>query len=108
MEEVRKGLQTPTQSVILAYEETDGKKAIELFNKGRHKLLEWQENLINPILALRDDGLYVHQKFGISVPRRNGKSEIMLAIMRYALDEGAKVMYTAHRTQTSRAIWERL
>lgn len=108
MEEVRKGLQTPTQSVILAYEETDGKKAIELFNKGRHKLLEWQENLINPILAIRDDGLYVHQKFGISVPRRNGKSEIMLAIMRYALDEGAKVMYTAHRTQTSRAIWERL
>lgn len=108
MEEVRKGLQTPTQSVILAYENTDGKKAIELFNKGRHKLLEWQENLINPILALRDDGLFVHQKFGISVPRRNGKSEIMLAIMRYALDEGCKVMYTAHRTQTSRAIWERL
>lgn len=108
MEEVRKGLQTPTQSVILAYEETNGKKAIELFNKGRHKLMEWQENLINPILAIREDGLYVHQKFGFSVPRRNGKSEIMLAIMRYALDEGAKVMYTAHRTQTSRAIWERL
>lgn len=108
MEEVRIGLQTPTQSVILAYEKTDGKKAIDLFNKGRHKLLEWQENLINPILAIRDDGLYVHQRFGFSVPRRNGKSEIMLAIMRYALDEGVKVMYTAHRTQTSRAIWERL
>lgn len=108
MEEARKGLQTPTQSVILAYSETQGKKAIELFNKGRHKLLEWQENLLLPILAIREDGLYVHQKFGFSVPRRNGKSEIMLAIMRYALDEGVKVMYTAHRTQTSRAIWERL
>lgn len=108
MAEVRQGLQSPTQSVILAYEKSDGKKAIDLFNQGRHQLLEWQEKLIDPILAVRDDGLYVHQKFGFSVPRRNGKSEIMLAIMRYALDEGVKVMYTAHRTQTSRAIWERL
>lgn len=108
MEEVRKGLQTPTQSVILPYSKSRGDEAKQLYNKSRNKLLEWQENLLEPILAIRDDGLFVHQKFGIAIPRRNGKSELMIAILRWALQEGLKVMYTAHRTQTSRAIWERL
>lgn len=108
MEEVRKGLQTPTQSVILPYSKSRGDEAKQLYNKSRNKLLEWQEMLLEPILAIRDDGLFVHQKFGIAIPRRNGKSELMIAILRWALQEGLKVMYTAHRTQTSRAIWERL
>lgn len=108
MEEVRKGLQTPTQSVVLPYSDTKGSEAIDLYNKSRNTLLEWQERLLMDILSIRDDGLFVHQKFGISIPRRNGKSELMIAILRWALKEGVKVMYTAHRTQTSRAIWERL
>lgn len=108
MEEVRKGLQTPTQSVILPYTETKGGDAVKIYNKSRKKLLEWQENLINAVLAINDEGLFVHQKFGISVSRRNGKSELIIPIMVWALKEGLKVMYTAHRTLTSRSIWERL
>ena len=56
MEEVRKGLQTPTQSVILPYSKSRGDEAKQLYNKSRNKLLEWQENLLEPILAVRDDG----------------------------------------------------
>lgn len=108
MEEVRKGLQTPTQSVILPYTETKGDEAAHIYNRGRKALLEWQEHLIKDILAIREDGLFVHQKFGIAVSRRNGKSELIIPIMVWALENGLKVMYTAHRTLTSRSIWERL
>lgn len=108
MEEVRKGLQIPTQSVILPYKETKGGDAVKLYNKSRKRLLEWQENLINAVLGINEEGLFVHQKFGISVSRRNGKSELIIPVMVWALKEGLKVMYTAHRTLTSRSIWERL
>lgn len=108
MEEVRKGLQTPTQSVILPFKNTKGDEAIKIYNKSRNKLFEWQEDLLKQILAINKDKLFVHQKFGLSVPRRNGKSEIILPLMIWALKEGLAVMYTAHRTQTSRSIWERL
>ena len=32
MAEARKGRQTPTQSIVLPYEETKGKEAIDLYN----------------------------------------------------------------------------
>lgn len=108
MEEVKRGLQEPTQSVILPYSQTIGDEAIETYSKSRNELFEWQKNLLNHILAINDDGLFVHQKFGISIPRRNGKSELLLPLIVWALNKGLKIMYTAHRTQTSRAIWERL
>lgn len=108
MEEVRKGLQEPTQSVILPYSQTIGNEAIKIYSKSRNELFEWQKNLLNHILAINGDGLFVHQKFGVSIPRRNGKSELLLPLIVWALKKGLKIMYTAHRTQTSRAIWERL
>ena len=107
MVEVRKGLQTPTQSVVLPYEDTFGNDAIKLYNKSRKNLMEWQENLIRDMLAIRPDGLFTHQKFGIAIPRRNGKSELVIAVVLWAINQGYKTMYTAHRSQTSRAIWER-
>ena len=33
---------------------------------------EWQKNLLDPIMAVDEDGLWVHQKFGYAIPRRNG------------------------------------
>ena len=102
------GRQTPTQSVILPYKKTRGAEAVELYNKGSHKMLEWQEALLYDIMAINDDDLWVHQKFGYSIPRRNGKSEMILALCLWALKEGIRVLYTAHRTTTSHAVWERL
>jgi len=95
-------------SVVLPYKETKGQEAVELYNKSEHTMLEWQEALTYDIMAVDDDGLWVHQKFGYSVPRRNGKSEMALARCIWGLKNGERILYTAHRASTAHSIWERL
>ena len=56
-------------------------------------MLKWQENLINDIMAVNEEGLWVHQKYGYSVPRRNGKTEDAIAICVWALKENLRVLY---------------
>lgn len=104
----RVGRQSPTVSVILPYKDTKGPEAIELYNKSEKDALEWQEALTYDIMAVDDDGLWVHQKFGYSVPRRNGKSEMALARCIWGLKNVEKILYTAHRASTSHSIWDRL
>ena len=71
------GLQTPTQSVILDFNDTRYQEAIELYEKTNLEVYEWQRNLLKDIMAIESDGLWTHQKFGYSLPRRNGKTEIV-------------------------------
>ena len=104
----RVGRQTPTVSVVLPYTETKGSEAVELYNASENTMLEWQVALTYDIMAVNDDGLWVHQKFGYSVPRRNGKSEMALARCIYGLANGERILYTAHRASTAHSIWERL
>lgn len=103
-----KARQTPTASVILPYEDSHGKAAIDLYNATGRTAQEWQELLVYDILATRDDGLFVHTKFGYSVPRRNGKNEIVAMRELYALKDGEQVLHTAHRVSTSHMAWERM
>lgn len=107
MEEL-KARQTPTTSVILPYEDTHGKDAIELYNSTGRTAQEWQELLLYDILAVRDDGLFVHTKFGYSLPRRNGKNEIVAMRELWALEHGEQCLHTAHRVSTSHMAWERM
>lgn len=104
----RVGRQSPTVSVILPYKDTRGPEAIELYNKSERTALEWQEALTYDIMAVDGDGLWIHQKFGYSVPRRNGKSEMALARCIWGLKNGERILYTAHRASTAHSIWERL
>lgn len=104
----RAGRQTPTQSVILPYTQTKGQEAIDLYAKTGRTAQEWQQLLLYDMLAYNEDGLWVHTKFGYSVPRRNGKNEVVAMRELYALAEGKTVLHTAHRTTTSHAAWERL
>ncbi|GAB6396342.1 terminase [Faecalimonas mobilis] len=108
MAEIRLGRQTPTQSVTLPYEKTLGQEAAELYAKTENELLEWQQLLQCDIMAVNDEGLWVHQKYGYSIPRRNGKSENVLARCLWGLKNGERILYTAHRATTSHAVWERL
>lgn len=108
MAETRLGRQTPTQSVTIPYEKTRGQEAAELYSETGNKLLEWQQLLQCDIMAVNDEGLWVHQKYGYSVPRRNGKSENVLARCLWGLKNGERILYTAHRATTSHAVWERL
>ena len=104
----RVGRQSPTVSVILPYRDTKGPEAIELYNHSGHTAIEWQEALTYDIMAVDDDVLWIHQKFGYSVPRRNGKSEMALARCVYGLKHGERILYTAHRATTAHSIWDRL
>lgn len=98
--------QNPTVSFVLPYTETLGKDVVDLYNEASpRKLHPWQEQLIYDICAVKD-GLYVHVKFGFSVSRRNGKSEVVIAIMLYALVHGLKILYTAQSTDTCHEIYE--
>lgn len=106
--EERKARQTPTTSVILPYEHTNGKDAIDLYNRTGRTAQEWQELLVYDLLAVRDDGLFVHTKFGYSIPRRNGKNEVVAIRELYALENGEQVLHTAHRVSTSHMAWERM
>ena len=104
----RVGRQSPTVSVVLPYKDTKGQEAVELYNKSEHTMLEWQEALTYDIMAVDDEELWIHQKFGYSAPRRNGKSEIALARCIRGLKHGERILYTAHRASTAHSIWERL
>lgn len=108
MAETRYGRQIPTQSVTLPYTKTLGQEAADLYALTGNELLEWQQLLQCDIMAVDDEGLWVHQKYGYSIPRRNGKSENVLARCLWALKNGERVLYTAHRATTSHAVWERL
>ena len=105
---MRKGRQIPTSSVVLPYDQTYGQDAIDLYNQIR-ECQEWQGNLLKDILAYNDEGLWVHTKFGYSVPRRNGKNEVVAILEMYSiLVLGIKCLHTAHRTTTGHTAWERL
>ena len=104
----RVGRQSPTVSVVLPYTDTKGLEAVELYNASEKSMLEWQEALTCDIMAVNDEGLWIHQKFGYSVPRRNGKSEMALARCIWGLKNGERILYTAHRASTAHSIWERL
>ena len=106
--EVRKGRQTPTTSVVLPYEKTLGEEAIALYESAGKKAQEWQQLLTYDIMARTDDDLWMHSKFGYSVPRRNGKNEVILMREIWGLKHGEHILHTAHRTTTSRSSWERL
>ena len=108
MAEIRKGRQTPTQSVVLPYFVTKGNEAIETYNQCGRTAQEWQELLIYDILAQNEDGLWTHTKFGYSVSRRNGKNEVVAIREMYGLRNGEKILHTAHRTTTSSAASKRL
>ena len=108
MSEPRKGRQPPTKSIILPYTETRGQEAIEIYNSSGRTAQEWQELLIYDIMAVNEDELWVHTKFGEEIPRRNGKNEVVVIREMWGLLHGERILHTAHRTTTSTSASRRL
>lgn len=104
----RIGNQKPTKSVILPYTKSSYEKAIELYEKSGRTAQEWQVNMMKHIMATNDENLWTHTKIGYSLPRRNGKNELILIRELYALFAGEQVLHTAHRTTASHSGWEKL
>jgi phage terminase large subunit-like protein len=108
MSDTRVGRQTPTNAVVLPYEDTKGGEAVLLYNQSKRKVLPWQESMIYDIMATDENGHWTHIKFGWSIPRRNGKSELLIIRAIWALTHGERVLYTAHLVSTSHNAWEKI
>lgn len=104
----RIGRQTPTQSVIIPYQKTLSDEAVAYYERSGLSCYEWQKNLLDPIMAVDDDGLWVHQKFGYAIPRRNGKTEVIYMKEIWALEKGLNVLHTAHLISTSHSSFEKV
>ena len=107
MSDKRVGRQEPTLSVVLPYTQSLGAEAVEIYNRSGRTSMPWQELMLEDIMALNDDGQWKHMKFGWSIPRRNGKSEILIMRSVWGVTHGERVLYTAHRTTTSHNAWEK-
>ena len=104
----RVGNQIPTQSFIIPYDKSYGDEAVQLYNMSQNVCQEWQALMLNDIMAVNSDGLWVHTKFGYSVPRRNGKTEVVTQRELWGLFNGEKILHTAHLVDTAHIAWERL
>ena len=102
----RLGRQIPTTSLVLPYKETKGPEAVKLYNKTGRTARQWQELLIYDIMAVDQEGMWIHSTFGYAVPRRNGKTEDIIMRIMHGIMNGEKVLYTAHMISTAHAVWE--
>ncbi|MBC2575211.1 terminase large subunit [Peptostreptococcus canis] len=104
----RLGSHTPTQYRYLPSKSNDCEFAVQTYENTGRKIQKWQENLLKEILGINEDGLWTHTKFGYSIPRRNGKNEVVAIRELRGLLKGEKGLHTAHRTTTSHSAFERL
>lgn len=102
------GRQEPTTSIILAYTKTRGQEAVDLYELTGNKAHPWEQALVYDIMAINEDGQWVHTKFGFAVPRQNGKGEILIIRELHGLAMGEHILHTAHRVSTSHSAFERL
>lgn len=107
-EEIRYGQQTPTKYFILPFEKSLGQEMIDLYEESGVKHEPWQLFMQNVINAVDDKGFWIHSEVGYSLPRRTGKTEILLPRMRKDMENGKKSLYTAHLVDTSHETAERL
>src|SRR5690625_2317595 len=110
METLKKkiGSQEPSKSVILPYNFSQGDEAVKLYEESKRTAFDWQYFLVDSILAVNDEGLWTHMTFGFSVPRQNGKNEVIAIRELFGLKNGERILHTAHRTTTSAAAFNRL
>ena len=107
MSEIRLGKQTPTICIRLPYTESLGTEAVDLYNQSDRTAQDWQALMLEDIMAVNDEGLWVHMKAGWSIARRNGKSEILIMRVIWDLTHERRTLYTAHREATSASQYEK-
>lgn len=88
---------------------SDGKGASLLMKEYGVTLDEWQELVLSSWLSTTETGAYAVVSGGLSTPRQNGKSEILIARCFYELTvNGGKVLFTSHQMRSVKKIFFRL
>lgn len=108
MAKARIGRQTPTYSAVMPYKKSLYKEALALYECSNRTARKWQQLLLKDIMAVTSKGLWRHIKFGLAVPRQNGKNEVVLIRELKGLEMGEHIIHTAHRADTAHKAWERL
>lgn len=71
---------------------------------------EWQDSALEAAMGERANGKWASKYIGISAPRQNGKSQLIVArALAGVLLFGEKtIIISAHETDTAREVWKRL
>ena len=89
--------------------DTDGTAAALLMEEYANKLDAWQELVLNAWLGKDEQGNYTAINCGLSVPRQNGKTEILIARTLYGLlVNGERILFTSHQQRSSKQVFMRL
>lgn len=71
---------------------------------------EWQENVLQAAMGERSDGRWAARIVGVSTPRQNGKSQLIVAraLAGVLLFDEKTIICSAHQTDTAREVFQRL
>ena len=71
---------------------------------------EWQENVFEAAMGERSDGRWAARLVGLSTPRQNGKSQLIVAraLAGALLFDEKTIICSAHQTDTAREVFQRL
>lgn len=101
--------QTPTWSNLEEFDKTDGPMAAQLASVFFGEPIEWQQSVLDALLARDERDKYLFHSFGMSVPRQNGKSWDILARCFYGIvADGERILYTCQHGDTSDEMFRRL
>ena len=104
-----RGSQEPRVRIAEDYEFSYGGDAGEL--AGAYGLTPdpWQQTVLDDWFAVDEDGKYIHDTCGLSVPRQNGKNGVLEVRELYGMTvEGERILHTAHEVKTARKAFLRL
>jgi len=71
---------------------------------------EWQETVLQAAMGERSDGRWAARIVGVSTPRQNGKSQLIVAraLAGVLLFDEQTIICSAHQTDTAREVFQRL
>lgn len=103
------GIQTPYIRLVPAYAFTEAEYAVRLITKYGGPPDDWQEDILEPWLARRLNGLWAFTANGLSVPRQNGKNYALEAREVYGMVVlKERILHTAHEVRTSKNHFKRM
>ena len=104
-----KGNQTPRIKIEPLRSGTDGTGAAMLMHAYGVDLDEWQRLVLDSWAGTDATGRYTTTSAGLSVPRQNGKTEILIARCFYGLViNGERQLFTAHQMRSVKKVFRRL
>ena len=104
------GRQEPEYLLVDDGDQSEADKAVELARRVQKAQMPWQEATLRGELAIKPNGRWVHPTVVIIAPRQNGKtlSAAELRILHGLFSRREKIVYSAQRWTTAKAIYLRL